>query len=788
MGFLSDYKIAELKGKLVDDPSTLGKLYKAKKSEYFLKNVDHSLVNDMVANEGWEEYGSPLKTKTKLRKVKDHDQKFEDDIWCQLYELGFRHLNYDREFCLPFGKDPSQTKQIDVVAINQTAGVVLLVECKSSKKRSEPPSLKTEFEGLPQRLSGFKQSIAELFGKGVKVKYVFATRNLRIDSEGADIQRLIATKSFFYNDNTYRYVNNLIAKYKGAASYQFLGTLFKGEDISSERIELPAIEGKMGKGKTTYYMFSIEPHLLLKMGFILHRTEANESELPNYQRLLIPSRLKGITAFIDGGGYFPNSVIVNFNAKDKNLQFEGSVRGADTQSRFGTLKIQNAYAIAYIIDGQHRLYGYANSGYKETNTIPVVAFVNLDPAEQLKIFVDINENQKAVSATLRLTLEEDLFWNSDRTDSRLKALRASIIRVLTNTLNGPLYGKIQIGEDSALLSSKPFADALSKSGLLPRAKGNTYISESVPGSLYDTNNHNHSNEMVRARKNIAAFLNLCYRFAEDNYKDIFEREKYLLISNRGTFAFISLIGSLNAHETSKGILTVKSTPTERFEAVEKYLRVLFDKIRDTPDDEVERLLSMLGSTAETKWLRDFQSRVNDGFPEYYPAELVDWMERQDDELQSQGRQLGVEIERNIKQRTLGKLKVLFGDNWDLEIGNIKTSCEARANEEIQRHYSEGLGRKDIHWTEMFNIYDYKTIIDKHWTKRPKPDDPEFITFEEEFSIDVGLGFNSKAEKLKWMSIFNSHRNLWAHEGTKEKRLNRDEVDFLKRIHDRLVGD
>ena len=89
---------------------------------------------------------------------------------------------------------------------------------------------------------------------------------------------------------------------------------------------------------------------------------------------------------------------------------------------------------------------------------------------------------------------------------------------------------------------------------------------------------------------------------------------------------------------------------------------------------------------------------------------------------------------------------------------------------------------------MFNIYDYKTIIDKHWTKRPKPDDPEFITFEEEFSIDVGLGFNSKAEKLKWMSIFNSHRNLWAHEGTKEKRLNRDEVDFLKRIHDRLVGD
>ncbi len=786
MGLLSDYQVAELKGKLVEDASTLGKLYKAKKSDYYLKNVDHSLVNDLVANEGWEEYGSPLKTKTKLRKLKNHDSKFEDDIWCQLYELGFRYLSYDRDFNLPFGKESNQTKQIDVVAINQTDGVVLLVECKSSKKRSEPPSLKTEFEGLPLRLNGFKQSIADLFGKGVKVKYIFATRNLRIDGEGADIQRLIDTKSFFYNDNTYRYVNNLIAKYKGAASYQFLGTLFKGEDISSERIELPAIEGKMGKGKTTYYMFSIEPHLLLKMGFILHRTEANESELPNYQRLLIPSRLKGITAFIDGGGYFPNSVIVNFNAKDKKLQFEGSTRGVDTQSRFGTLKIQNAYAIAYIIDGQHRLYGYANSDYKESNTIPVVAFVNLDPTEQLKIFVDINENQKAVSATLRLTLEEDLFWNSDRTDSRLKALRASIIRALTNTLNGSLYGKIQIGEDSALLSSKPFADALSKSGLLPRAKGNTYIADSVSGSLYDTNNHNHDREMVKTRKSISAFLNLCYGYAEDHYRDIFEREKYLLISNRGTFAYISLISSLNTHETAKGTLNVKSSPAERFEAIEKYLRVLFEKIKEMSPEESERLLTMLGSTAETKWLRDFQTKIHDKFPDYYPTELVDWMERQDEELQNRGRQLGVEIERNVKQRTLGKLKLLFGDNWDLEIGNIKTNCEARANEEIQRQYSEGLGRKEIPWTDMFNIYDYKTIIEKHWTKRPNPDNPDFITFEDEFSIDVGLGFNSKAEKLKWISIFNSHRNLWAHEGTKEKRLNRDEVAFLENIHKRLI--
>lgn len=51
-------------------------------------------------------------------------------------------------------------------------------------------------------------------------------------------------------------------------------------------------------GTKTYYMFSIEPELLLKMGFILHRTKVNESEFPTYQRLLVAKRLPGITKFI----------------------------------------------------------------------------------------------------------------------------------------------------------------------------------------------------------------------------------------------------------------------------------------------------------------------------------------------------------------------------------------------------------------------------------------------------------------------------------------------------------
>ena len=199
-------------------------------------------------------------------------------------------------------------------------------------------------------------------------------------------------------------------------------------------------------------------------------------------------------------------------------------------------------------------------------------------------------------------------------------------------------------------------------------------------------------------------------------------------------------------------------------------------------------MGKLGSGAETVWLRSYQTFINERFPEYDPEELIDWRERQDENLQSTGRDFGETIERHMKVTIIEKLKQLFEKNWDLEIGAIQRSCEDRAKKEIEEKYKEGLGRQDIHWTEMFFISDYKTIIEKYWTKKPIPEPEGFTTFEQDFAINAGFGFNSKTEKTKWISVFNSHRNLWAHKGTREKRLNREEVNFLQQMHDHLLTD
>ncbi len=777
MSFLEQIEIDGFKNKLTSDVSYLGKLYKAKKSKYYVKSVDHSMADEYI-NKGWE-IERELKTKTRIRKAKPHNKQFEDDVWCQFYNLGYRYLNYDDNCFLPFGKNKGDKKQIDVVAVSEDT--ILIVECKSSSKLKKAPSFKEDFDALSMRLNGFKKVINQAFTRNLKLKYIFATRNLRIELDGSDITRLNSTNSFYYNDNTYDYVNNLIKNYKGAAKYQFLGLIFKNQLINLDKIEVPAVQGVMGGKK--YYMFSIEPTLLLKIGFILHRTRANQSEMPTYQRLLVPSRLKGITKFIDEGGFFPNSIILNFNQAKNKILFESSSKSKDSSSKYGTIKIPNAYSIAYIIDGQHRVYGYANSKYKESNTIPVVAFTDLESLEQLEMFMDINQNQKAVSPSLKLTLEEDLFWGSDKADSRLKALKSSIIKELSNSQSSPLFNKISIGEDSSILTFQPFYKALTKSGLLPTAKGNKYIDTGSNTSFYDVNNHNHNNEMLKTKRQIVKFISLCYEYVESNHRDIYEKEKYFILSNRGTYAFICLLGSLNSFTSEEYKFNTSTSPESRFEAIEKYIEALMQEIREVNKEEEEKLLLLMGQGAETFWLRSFQTMINKRFNDYEPIDLIDWRERQNDQLQDEGRKYGVEIERFMKNTVLDTIKSLYEENWELEINSIKRECMKRAEEEMERNYKQKLGKKDVHWTEMFNINDYLTIIKKYWTKIPEDN---IKPFQEVFSIDIGEGFNSIADRTKWISKFNSYRNLWAHEGTKEKRLNKEEVGFLEGIHKELI--
>lgn len=773
MSFLTKEQEVEIKSKLTSDETKLRAEYRARKNEYHIISVRHSLAEE-YERQGWEVF-LHLKTKTKLRKQKKHSEKFEDDVWCQFYNLGYRCLNSDELFYLPFSKDAKDSKQIDVVAINDETA--FLIECKSSAK-SKSSTYKDEFDLLKLRIDGLKKSIQQIFGKKIKVKHIFATRKIRLKSDSIDMQRLHDAKSFYYNDNTYDYVNGLIKQYKEAAIFQFLALTLSNTSINKEKINIPAVRGNMGGME--YYMFSIEPEVLLKIGFVLHRVRANVAKFPTYQRLLNPGRLKGIRKFIDDDGFFPNSVIVNFD--DKKVTFEPSSRLDDSKSCFGTLKLPNSYAIAYIIDGQHRIYGYAGTKYAKTNTVPVVAFHNMKTEQQLQIFMDINENQKAVSPSLKLDLEEDLFWDSNRIDSRLKALRSSIVKELSNNSASPLYGKIDVGEDRAELKFKPFVDALLRSGLLPRAKSTKYDEKTISTVLYNTANLDHSAEMKQSKKRIIDFLILCYEFVDQEYPEIFQKNKKenFIVSERGTYAFVMLIGSLNVFLTKSGGLTLESSSQARFDGIKKYLNSLMLGIKGLPEERRSEILGWYGRYDD--WAKTFQLIVNEAMPEYNPKDLIDWKEREDKDLQQKGTEYSDAIELYLKKKILSTLKMLYSDTWEVEITDVKRKCTERALQEQEYNHKNNLGSEEVDWTGMFYITDYKSIIEKHWSKQLKQDNQSFTSFQQLFSYDDDGDFNNKADKIRWLSKFNKYRNTRTHGATKEKKLNKEEIEYLRKIY------
>ena len=509
MASLTISQIQAIKEHMTQDESMLTKKFKAKKNPYFTQSILINELEDYV-NEGWEEI-SRTKYKAKIQKLKPAGVRFEDDIWCMFYNLGFRHLNYDEKLEIPWGENPGDKHQLDVVAIGEEA--IFVVECKATEN-IKPASFKKDIDDIRLYRGGVMKALRQIYGEDKKVKFIFATRNYTFAEGCEDEKRLAENKIFQFTDNTYDYVNSLIKAYKSTVIYQFYGLMFRHERINNDKIRIPALKGTMGGH--TYYMLSIEPATLLKIGFVLHRTRVNtQITMPTYQRLLVPSRLKGIGEFIDKkNGYFPNSVIINFDDSERKnrIQFDLASGGSDdTRTKLGYLTIPNAYCIAYIIDGQHRVYGYAGSKYKDTNTIPVVAFDGLPSDEQLRIFMDINEHQKAVSPSLRIDLRIDLDWDSPRMDSRLKALRASIVRQLANEKDGVLARKISVAEDVAKLASKPFDNALSHSSLLPKATAKEFT-EHTDVCLYNTNCIEHNKAMLDAQKRISNLIKDCYAY------------------------------------------------------------------------------------------------------------------------------------------------------------------------------------------------------------------------------------------------------------------------------------
>lgn len=376
------------------------------------------------------------------------------------------------------------------------------------------------------------------------------------------------------------------------------------------------------------------------------------------------------------------------------------------------------------------------------------------------------KTKKAVSPSLRLDLEEDLYWNAQRLDSRMKALRSSIIKELAANSNYVLYNKISVGEDGALLAFKPFDTAFGRSGLIPSATQTKYTGD-TDSCIFNTNNTDTDKEMKESRRRIAQFVNGAYSILEDGLQN--EKRADYLFSNRATFAIIALVGSLHRHLIKTDVINKFSTIPDRIIAIKPYFESLASSLNSLSDEESASLKGSLGQGADTYWLRFYQNLIYKKFPEYCPEELIQWQETQDESIQMDGQNLKIEIKELLKQVVFHCLEDVYGDRWENSILSVKNDCEGRIIKAIGDNESDSPDNYD--WKDWLEISDYRGIIDKNYNN------PQFSTT---FSIDIGENFKTKKEKLAWLSIVDVPK------GKKYDALTRADINKLWLVRDQLA--
>lgn len=425
-------------GVLVTDES-LHETEIEKREDYDEKTVNRS-EQDEYFSKGWG-FKKTIKDKVILRKKKDDDELFENSVWLLFRDMGFKEMNRDRNFKIQAGEI---TKQIDVFAKDDDN--IFVIECKTGT-----PSLIKDIHEILSLRNDITYSIKKHYGKKYRVSFILVTKNIKW---GESEEKLAIDNEkncfFFWKEEDLEAYKMIVDQLGNAAKYQLYGLLFKNKEASEVgEITVPAMRG--GKGKNKYYCFLIQPEKLFKIAYVHRREKSNPKEVGKaYQRMVSKKRIGEIEDFIDNGNSFPNNIIIDFNIKPR---FEPIPKVKEISGiSYGILRFPPYYGCAWIIDGQHRLYGYSKSDHQKDHTIPVIAFESMSVTEQANLFVDINQKQKSVNQNLLWELYPDIYEGSEDEEQQILRVISLVAKKLNYDKDSVFNNHIQI--PSILTKSK----------------------------------------------------------------------------------------------------------------------------------------------------------------------------------------------------------------------------------------------------------------------------------------------------------------------------------------------
>jgi DNA sulfur modification protein DndB len=754
-----------LSEKLTEVKSLKGEIRKRRDS-FVYETIKKQRLKE-YEDDGWDILKETA-NKYRVRKAKAHDILFEDRVWALFARLGFDLMNKDRHLKIQYSKQKEVPgKQIDVFAMDNET--VLLTECKSSDSRKP-----TSFSKDIAEIGNIKEDIFETIKKFIKFNFkykkpklawIFATNNYIVSQP--DQLRLEENHIIYFSQDDIQYYEDLVNLLGPVARYQLFGRIFKGQTILGLNYTTPAIQGNLAGFKT--YSFSVEPEVLLKIAFVLHRTDSSMQAFESYQRMVQKSRIREIEKYINEGGFFPNSIILNFNSKSP-LKFD-QVQTCEhsSQSDLGILHLPNKYHSAFIIDGQHRLYGYGNTEWKSKNTIPVVAFENLPEKEQTKIFVDINNKQKSVSKNLLMTLMGEFNWGSDNADEALAAVKTRVIDYLNKTKDSPLYKRIKLLDEKGSPNQ-----CLTKNYLIGQALNKTDMFGTTQKKKLVRTGYLWAGDYGSTLDKAYEFLKSVFQFFEMGIPEQWEKggaEGGFITMNLGISSLIRVSNDLLKYlEKNEHLDFTKLSGEEIAAKLKPYLDPVIFFVQSLSSEEIRKLRGYVGGSAVERVLREFQNVINQEYQEFQPEGLAQWLKENTGVYNEKAKKLGDEIQLHIRDYIFGKLKEMYGTTSN------RWWTEGVPKEVQKRCAIERIEHEDGEDHNYLYLLDYQRILKDKDQKEVKK------ILINQFT-PPSLMEAKEDKKLTWFVDWNKIRQKYSH--PEKGKVTEDEFQYLVNLREWL---
>ena len=711
-------------------------------------------------SEGWE-LVRRYQNSVRLRREKPYDEKLEDEVWRLFAGMRFEFLNANRQFKVPIDSTASgiPPKQIDVFAADGETAIV--VECKAAsslRSRSLQKDL-NETRGLQDAI---RQTInTKLPGSRRRVIFVYATRN--IDWSEPDRARAQKHQIAILRDSLLDYYTKLIGILGPAARYQLLGDLLDGSTISGLNEKVSAVRGKFGSNR--FYQFTIEPEKLLKLVYVSHRGSSDDDPIGTYQRLLSRKRLKDIAEHIEkhNGGIFPTNVVLNLRAR--RIRFDASHPSDDDEPVVGTLYLPNKYRSAFLIDGQHRLYGFARTEFASKGKIPVLAFENLQRSEEVNMFVDINSKQVRVPKRLLVALEPEILDPNAGPRDRLRQLNSRVAANVVTRRSSPLYDLVagEWGPDSSKrpITRPTLRDSVRDSQIVGRIAGGVFD----PGLLYSTND---DVAVDRCTQFVESFLN---EFAQ-GCSEHWNRRKGpggFLCTNNGITALLRYIGEALTYELDRRNVKQpwRLSPKELLDGIKYLGEPIIEYFKTADEDTVMREFRQrdYGSSGYRNSAMRVMTLVNKQYPNFEPEGLKEFLAQSKEGNIELAQKLVSGIENGIRDVTF----IILDNGYESGVDewwrpavpqSIRQSAAQRA--EVSDEPGEA--------HEFLYLLDYKHIAENNWQH-----------FDHVWAHSASE--RGKKAQLGWFDALNPIRNRLSHSG--RQYITEEELEWLQALESHI---